>query len=77
MTHAMVQNVEAIEGSDFDPIGTITYPITQFILVIDNEGLGQNDYKVNFCAIINSKAGGVRYCSRWRVLSVKTIYFQF
>ena len=47
MTHAMVQNVEAIEGSDFDPIGTITYPITQFILVIDNEGLGQNDYKVN------------------------------
>ena len=58
MTHAMVQNVEAIEGSDFDPIGTITYPITQFILVIDNEGLGQNDYKVNLSLKMNSHAGG-------------------
>ena len=58
MTHAMVQNVEAIEGSDFDPIGTITYPITQFILVIDNDGLGQNDYKVNLSVITNSHAGG-------------------
>ena len=47
MTELMIQNVEAIEGDGgFDPIKTITYPITQFILVKNTEGLGNNDYTV-------------------------------
>ena len=44
----------AVDGINFDPIGAITDPIQQFILVIDKTGLGQQNYTGSFV-----KVGGI------------------
>lgn len=55
------------DGLDFDPIGAITDPIQQYILVKNKKGLGSPDYNGTFVNYCKTKLGNDSKFSKKRL----------